>query len=357
MLGIVWPPSLKSSLSAAAAGVGDEGAIGDPVKANVTAKTKKTEVIRKAGLIGVSVIAGEQEVSAEDKAALGAAPRTGLGADWQSYVLAAASVALATCVGLLAQPYVGLETIDLIFLVSVLSVAASRGLWPSLAASLGSSLCYNFFFIPPLHTFTITDPANVAAFAVFLIVALVVSQLAARVRGQVIAARSRARSTEALYGFARKIADADSLDDLLWAVAFQIASMLKLEVVLLMPENGTLTVRAAYPPDDELDAADLGAARWASSRARSSRPNAPTMKPNARSMCADLYWISLTLRGAHRERCQRKNCSNEVRFPSRVDFPGSRPCRPTCSGRWLTCSRRSATFRVRWNTERARSKP
>jgi len=235
------------------------------------------DVIRRAGLIGVSVIAGDQEVKAEDKHALRSAPRPDLGADWKAYGAAAVSVALATGFGLLVQPYVGLETIDLIFLVSVLAVAASHGLWPSLAASLGSSLCYNFFFIPPLHTFTITDPANVAAFAVFLIVALVVSQLAARVRGQVIAARSRARSTEALYEFSRKIAEADTLDDLLWAVAFQIASMLKLEVVLLMPENGSLTVRAAYPPDDELDAADLGAARWAFDRGRAAGRGADTL--------------------------------------------------------------------------------
>ena len=309
-----------------------------------------TEVIRKAGLIGVSVIAGEQEVIAEGKAALGAAPRTGLGADWQSYVLAAASVALATCVGLLAQPYVGLETIDLIFLVSVLSVAASRGLWPSLAASLGSSLCYNFFFIPPLHTFTITDPANVAAFAVFLIVALVVSQLAARVRGQVIAARSRARSTEALYGFARKIADADSLDDLLWAVAFQIASMLKLEVVLLMPENGTLTVRAAYPPDDELDAADLGAARWAFDNARAAGRGADTL-PGAKRLFMPLRTAKavVAVAGLTRER------PGALLTPGSMRLLGALLDQAAVAIERLDLSRHMAAARVEAETERLRS--
>src|SRR5262249_28002788 len=52
------------------------------------------------------------------------------------------------------------------------------------------------------------------------------------------------------------------LDDLLWATAHQIASMLKVEVVILIPAGDTIAVRAGFPPEDELDAADLGAAKW-----------------------------------------------------------------------------------------------
>ena len=55
------------------------------------------------------------------------------------------------------------------------------GLWPSLSpACVAASLCYNFFFLPPVHTFTITDPTNVAAFVFFTLVAVIVSNLAAR---------------------------------------------------------------------------------------------------------------------------------------------------------------------------------
>ena len=50
---------------------------------------------------------------------------------------------------------------------------------------------------------------------------------------------------------------------MLWAAAFQIASMLKVRVVLLLPEDGSITVRAGYPPEDQLQEADLAAARWA----------------------------------------------------------------------------------------------
>ena len=62
--------------------------------------------------------------------------------------------------------------------------------------------------------------------------------------------------------FSRKLAGAVALDDLLWATAYQIASMLELHVVLLLPEGETVAVRSGYPPEDELSEADLAAAKW-----------------------------------------------------------------------------------------------
>jgi two-component system sensor histidine kinase KdpD len=53
------------------------------------------------------------------------------------------------------------------------------------------------------------------------------------------------------------------MDDVLWATAYQTALMLKVRVVLLLPENGSITVKAGYPPEDTLDEADLAAASWA----------------------------------------------------------------------------------------------
>jgi two-component system, OmpR family, sensor histidine kinase KdpD len=93
--------------------------------------------------------------------------------------------------------------------------------------------------------------------------AVVVSNLAARVRTLAVSAMARARTTEALYAFSRKLAGVGTLDDLLWATAYQTALMLKVRVVLLLPENGSIVVKAGYPPEDVLDQADLAAAKWA----------------------------------------------------------------------------------------------
>ena len=78
-------------------------------------------------------------------------------------------------------------------------------------------LCYNFFFMAPLYTFTIADPTNIAALFFFLITALVVSNLTARVRRQAETARNRAATTNALYTFSKNLASIVTLDDLLWA--------------------------------------------------------------------------------------------------------------------------------------------
>ena len=134
---------------------------------------------------------------------------------------------------------------------------------PSLLASIASSLCYNFFFLPPIYTFTIADPTNVAAFVFFTLVAIIVSTVARARPHPGVAAVDRARSTKSLYSFSRKLAGAGTLDDVLWATAYQTALMLKVRVVLLLPEHGSIVVKAGYPPEDILDEADLAAAKWA----------------------------------------------------------------------------------------------
>ena len=173
------------------------------------------------------------------------------------------AVAAAVGVGVVAQPLLGIENVDLILLTAVVGIAVRYGLVPSLVASVVASLGYNFFFLPPVYTFTITDPTNVAAFVLFAFLAIVVSNLAGRGQMQTTTALQRVRSIESLYGFSRKLAGAGTLDDVLWATAYQIASMLRVRVVMLLPENGSIALKAGYPPEDTLDEADLAAAKWA----------------------------------------------------------------------------------------------
>ena len=221
------------------------------------------DLVRRAGNISVNVIAGDElPVSPAAKTAVQTAARPEP-FDPRPYLMALAIVALGLVAAELIQPIFGIENVDLVFLTAVVGVAVRFGLWPSLLASVAGSLCYNFFFLPPVYTFTITDPTNVAAFFFFMLIAILVSNVAARVRTQAVAAIGRVRTTESLYAFSRKLAGTATLDDVLWATAYQIALMLKVRVVLLLPEDGVLTVKAGYPPEDQLDKADLAAANWA----------------------------------------------------------------------------------------------
>src|SRR6202795_3962045 len=161
------------------------------------------DLVRRAGNISVNVIAGE-ELAAEPvpkKTVRTAAPSDPF--DPRPYLFALLIVAIGLGAAELNKPYFGVENVDLVFITAVVSVAVRYGLWPSLFASVAASLCYNFFFLPPVYTFTITDPTNVAAFFFFMLLAIVVSNVAARVRTQAVSAIGRVRTTELLYAFSR----------------------------------------------------------------------------------------------------------------------------------------------------------
>ena len=221
------------------------------------------DLLRACGNISVHVIAGE-EISGEPlpKKTVRPAERQEP-SDPKPYIFALLGVGTAVGVSELLWPWIGVQNTDLVFLTAIVAIAVRFGLWPSLFASVASALCYNFFFTEPYYTFSIADPRNVIAIVFFTIVAIVVSNVAARARTLAVTAMARARTTESLYVFSRKLAGVGTLDDLLWATAYQTASMLKVRVVLLLPEDGSIAVKAGYPPEDILDEADLAAAKWA----------------------------------------------------------------------------------------------
>ncbi|HEX3667045.1 MAG TPA: sensor histidine kinase KdpD [Rhizomicrobium sp.] len=223
------------------------------------------EIIRRAGDISVHVVPEQLTRALRGPAPAKPAPppSTGEPSPWdtKAYAGSIAMVAAALVIALGLQRF-GITNVALVFLTAVLSSAITYGLWPSLFACLAAVLAYNFFFLPPYYTFTIAEPENVVALFFFMVVALVASYLSARVRAQAITARERAATTENLYMFSRKLAGVYTLDDLLWATCFQFAQMLKVRVVVLLPEGKSIAVRAGYPPEDMLDEADLAAAKW-----------------------------------------------------------------------------------------------
>ncbi|HKU54638.1 MAG TPA: DUF4118 domain-containing protein, partial [Rhizomicrobium sp.] len=210
--------------------------------------TVAQEIVRHAAEMSVHVVPerGEEKQIARTPEPQG--PQLDPAAFLGSFAMAAAALGL----GLLLRQTMAVSNVALVLLVAVLASAVTYGLLPSLLTCLICALAYNFFFMPPLYTFTIADPENVITLLVFVLVAGIASNLAARMRMQAIIARQRAATTEDLYRFSRKLTGIAVLDDLLWATAYQVAHMLSLHVVLLLPEGEELFVRAGYPPEDTL---------------------------------------------------------------------------------------------------------
>ncbi len=221
------------------------------------------DLLHSCGNISVHMLAGEElDKETIPKKTVRTAERAEP-YDPRPYIFALLAVGVATGVSELLWPWIGLPNTDLVFLTAIVGIAVRFGLWPSLFASVLSALCYNFFFTEPYYTFSVSDPKNVIAILFFTLVAVIVSNVAARARALAVTAMARARTTESLYVFSRKLAGGGTLDDVLWATAYQTALMLRVRVVLLLPENGSIVVKAGYPPEDILDEADLAAAKWA----------------------------------------------------------------------------------------------
>jgi two-component system sensor histidine kinase KdpD len=109
----------------------------------------------------------------------------------RAYIASLGIVAAALVVGLaLQRAHIHPANFALVFLTAVFLSAVVYGLWPSLTACLASLLVYNFFFLPPLYTFTIADPSNIVTLLLFGIVAIGTSNLATQLRKHAVFAET-----------------------------------------------------------------------------------------------------------------------------------------------------------------------
>lgn len=118
---------------------------------------------------------------------------------WSGYVIAFLSVAAVTALLAPFNARINSTTVALAFLLVVLSVATYYGSLPALLASVLAMLCFNFFFLPPFHTFTIADPQNWVALAAFLATAITAGELSARARRRAEEAETGRRENKRLY--------------------------------------------------------------------------------------------------------------------------------------------------------------
>lgn len=119
------------------------------------------------------------------------------------------AVSLAVVVGLTVfyrhAREVNQTTVALTFLLAILAVSAVWGMAVSVFMSVTAVLAFNYFFLPPVGTFTIADPQNWVALFAFLVTSIVGSQLSARIRKEAEESHQRRREMERLYKFSQKL--------------------------------------------------------------------------------------------------------------------------------------------------------
>jgi two-component system sensor histidine kinase KdpD len=151
------------------------------------------------------------------------------------YALAVALPPLLTLLLTVSRSQVNLSSDIIIFLAAVVAVAVAGGLIPAVIAAIGGSVLLNYYFTPPIHTFTIAEANNALALGIFVAVALVVSSLVDRAaRRSHQAARASAES-ELLVTTAGGVLRGEQA---LQAVLARVREAFGLEAVTLLERGG-----------------------------------------------------------------------------------------------------------------------
>src|SRR5215207_1779611 len=130
----------------------------------------------------------------------------------KEYLHSVAIIALTATAGILLRPYLKITDLAMLLLLAVVVVAYQHRRGPAVLASLLSIAVFDFWFVPPYHTFDVHDKAYFLTFGVMLAVALAMSQLTARIREQAEDAREREHRTAALFGMSWELASAGNLE-------------------------------------------------------------------------------------------------------------------------------------------------
>ncbi|HVZ36825.1 MAG TPA: DUF4118 domain-containing protein, partial [Polyangiaceae bacterium] len=182
------------------------------------------------------------------------------------YGISLVLVAGVTLFGRVAFSGLELANIAMIYLATVVISALWLGRGPALLAAVVGVGLFDFFFVPPHLTFSVTDVQYVLTFGVMLAVGLIVGTLAARSREQTSEARQREQRTAALYALSRELAAAQDVREVAAVAVRHAHDMFAADAILAAPikaKAGTLDVLAFAGEPDWFDERERGVAQWA----------------------------------------------------------------------------------------------
>jgi two-component system sensor histidine kinase KdpD len=232
-------------------------------------------LVRGSGGIEVLAITGVDD----DEGSRPAPPARSRGSALSDYVKAAAIAVVPTLLGLVVRR-AGLPVLPIdaamLYLLAVVVASARFRRGPAVVASLMGIASFDFFFVHPFYTFSVSDVRYVLTFGVMLVVALVLGNLTSRIRSQAEAAREREQRTSALYGLSRELAAARDRDVVLAAALKSLRDTFAIDAAVLLPDEagGVAVVGSpAYPLDDR----ERAVAQWSFDHAQAAGRGTTTL--------------------------------------------------------------------------------
>jgi two-component system sensor histidine kinase KdpD len=152
-----------------------------------------------------------------------ALPTRGLARHAAALITSVAAVAIVTGAIYVLDSFAPVLSLGVLYVFAVLPVAVFFGLGWALPVSVASMLAFNWFFLPPKHTLTLSDSENWIALAVYLVTAVVVSALAARSRAREAEARKRALEASLLAEVAGALLESEHVQGELRGISRRVA--------------------------------------------------------------------------------------------------------------------------------------
>ena len=228
------------------------------------------DIVRGSGDLDVFVISGDAG-EAESETRPQRRPRR------VGYLFAAVVVAATTLVSsLMAGRFDNLNLV-MVYLLGVVLVATRYGRGPSILAAIASVAVFDFFWVPPHFTFAVSDTQYLVTFAVMLVVGVLVSTLAARVREVAHLALQREHRTQALYELSRELNRLRDPRDVALAGARHAARLFHCAAATLVPAAGGLEALADSVPPFATEAREQAVAQWSLEHGRASGAETDTL--------------------------------------------------------------------------------
>jgi two-component system sensor histidine kinase KdpD len=216
------------------------------------------ELIQQSGEIDIYVITGE---AGEGQPLIRRSLRRT--SDISGYSYASIGVLIATAVAWLMFPYFAPANLIMMYLMAVIVVAIRCGRGPSVLASVLSVAFFDFFFVPPYFTFAVSDAQYFLTFGVMLMVALVISNLAVRIRRQAEMARDRERRTGVLYAMSRDLATHRGTSVLAQFAAKHLREVFDAQVAIFLADaDKRVQLQRGEGLYFEFDPKESGVAQW-----------------------------------------------------------------------------------------------
>jgi two-component system sensor histidine kinase KdpD len=182
-------------------------------------------------------------------------------ASWTNYLISVAAVVGMSCVSFLVRHDLNQVNLLSLFLLPVIFSALYLGRGPSIFATILSVLIFDYLFVQPYFTFAISDIEYFLTFAVYVTIALIISNLAYRLRGQIESLRQSEAKNTALYGLSRDLVSAHTVEEALAMLLRNTTQIIACEMAIFLPINGSVSVEAKTP-GFKVDPKILGVASW-----------------------------------------------------------------------------------------------